>query len=333
LLKEGLAAALMLAASTMTSVPVEFGINGHPLVPGTYAEPLDRQIAQIRGLGLRTYRVNVNPDRPDTFDKLSDLVTLAGQQNIRILPVVVLAPKHFVDEDTAYARARSGIAPLVKRFGDRLTVWELGNEYDLYALKPGATGASPDDYDDQKYRVVRGLIRGMLDGVHEVNPTLRTIVETTQHTPSELDSGFLQRLIQDRVTGFDITGYHYYSKDGRVPVTADGTSTLAVLHDDFHRPIWITEFDESATRQRTVGPSADPTRQGEALTTAMTEISTAASKYDVVGADIYELLDEPALLEKPGEPAAEAQFGILNAQGEMTAASIAVQGFMATYRL
>ena len=86
---------------------VHFGVNGHPLNAGTYSTiSLEQQISLLKKLKLRTYRVNVNPSYPEKFDRLSDLVTLAQRQDIRILPVIVLPPKNYSDENAAYNDAK-----------------------------------------------------------------------------------------------------------------------------------------------------------------------------------------------------------------------------------
>jgi hypothetical protein len=61
------------------------------------------------------------------------------------------------------------------------------------------------------------------------------------------------------------------------------------------------------------------------------EIATDADRYDVIGADIYELLDQPELLKNPDVNPCQAQFGILDAQGRRTDASAAVQSFLRGY--
>ncbi len=316
-------------AQTPRDREVDFGVNGHSLAAGPYSDmPLDRQISLLQSLGLKTYRVNVNPTHPDKFARLAQLIAIAEHENIRILPVVVLPPKQYSDENTAYNQAKSAMAELAKQFDTRITVWELGNEYDLYSIKPGANGASPEDYNPEKYAVVRGLIRGMLAGLREASPSAKSIVETSQHTPTSLDSGFIERLIADGIT-YDITGYHYYSRDGRLPIV-DGKNSLQILHDRFHKPIWITEFDK-ASISREVGPSSDPKEQGMALLAGMSEIAANAKRYGVIGADIYELLNEPQLLHSPGVNPSQAQFGILESDGRSTDASRAVQKFLRTY--
>jgi hypothetical protein len=61
------------------------------------------------------------------------------------------------------------------------------------------------------------------------------------------------------------------------------------------------------------------------------ELASAAGRYHVVGADIYELLNEPQLVDTPGVAPSQARFGILRADGRATAASRQVQEFLETY--
>lgn len=309
---------------------VDFGVNGHPLNRGSYdSMSLEQQLSLVKALGLTTYRVNVNPAYPDKFARLSELVNLAQREGVRILPVIVILPKSYSAEDVAYQDAKAAVSRLVTQFDARITTWELGNEYDLYCVKKDADGSSPADYDTEKYAVVRGLLRGMLAALQQSSPSSRTIIQTSQHTGTSLDSGFLQRLLHDGIS-FDITGYHYYSKDGRIPSAKNGDSALRILHDKFHKPIWITEFDKSSSSP-TIGPSSDPEAQGRALQTALSEIAADGDKYDVIGADIYELLDQPELLDNPAVKPCQAQFGILGPRGGATDASRSVGKFMRSY--
>lgn len=306
---------------------VDFGVNGHPLVSGSYIDiPLKQQIMLLKSIGLKTYRVNINPTHKNKFQRMSQLISLARGESIRILPNVILPPKEYSDEGAAFDEANAATYQLVKETGDGISVWELGNEYDLYCLKKGTNGSVPADYNPARYAIVRGLLRGMLAGLREANPSAESIIETSQHNPASVDIGFLEKLLHDGVR-FDITGYHYYSRSGRVPTDSSGTDSLQVLHDLFHKPIWITEFDEAALSPE-LGPSSDPEVQGRALRTAMTEIIADADRFDVVGADIYELLNEPQLSGPSGVKPNQAQFGILSASGDATAASRAVKHFL-----
>lgn len=315
-----------------TNLPrkVELGVAGHALVPGAYTQlPLERQIALLHALGLRTYRINVNPSHTNKFARLSHLLDLAQRSGIRILPVVILPPQQYSDEASAYRAARQAVGTMARQFNGRISVWEIGNEYDLYCVKKRTDGSSPSDYDTKRFKVVRGLIQGMLAGLHEGSPASRSIVETTQRNRTVLDTGFLERLTNDGVA-FDIVGYHFYSNTGQVPMAANGANALQVLHVEFQKPIWITEFDKQASSPE-IGPNADPVGQAAALTTALDDITGQADRYDVIGADVYELLDQPEILSQPGVNPAQAQFGIFTAGGDYTAAATAVATFVRVY--
>jgi len=321
-----------LPAPAQTTLPgkVELGAAGHALVPGAYTKlSLERQITLLHALGLRTYRINVNPAHTNKFARLSHLLDLAQQSGIRILPVVILPPKQYSDEASAYRDAQRAVAVMARQFSGRISLWEIGNEYDLYCVKKRTDGSSTADYDSKRFKVVRGLIQGMLAGLHEGSPASRSIVETTQRDRTVLDTGFLKRLTNDGVA-FDIVGYHFYSNSGRVPLAANGANALQALHVEFRKPIWITEFDKQASSPD-IGPNADPAAQAVALTTALEEITAQADRYDVIGADVYELLDQPEILSQPGVKPAQAQFGIFAADGDYTAAATAVGTFVHTY--
>ena len=317
-----------LHADTQQARPdkVKFGVNGHPLVAGAYSEPLEDQISQLKSLGLRAYRVNVNPANmtPEKFERLSRLINLAQQQEIEILITIVIKAQDYSSESDAYDAAKSATNALSQQIGQHIGVWELGNEYDLYCVIKGASGRAPADYDTEKYLIVRGLIRGMLAGLRDGSPKALRVVQTSQNGKNP-DSGFLQRLIHDGIE-FDITGYHYYSHDGHIRVADNGESALQILRDNFHKPIWITEFDQAS--HDGVGPNADPTSQAQALERALQAIAQDARQYDVKQAYIYELLDQPELsASKP----VQAQFGILHADGGATDASAAVRRFLQSY--
>jgi hypothetical protein len=63
---------------------VRFGVNGHPLNSESYERmPLEQQLPRLKAIGLRTYRVNVNPEHTEKLDTLSELTTLAEREGIR----------------------------------------------------------------------------------------------------------------------------------------------------------------------------------------------------------------------------------------------------------
>ena len=304
---------------------VVFGVNGHPLVKNTYELSFENQIFLLKRIGFKTYRVNVSPANSSQSQQLAALAQIAERNNIQILPVIAIKPDRFSSEDEAYNTSKKLTFKLASQFVGHIPVWELGNELDRICINRETEGTSPSDYDTEKYNIIRGVIRGMLDGLHEASPSFQSMVDTSRIVPNYVNSGFLERLIQDGIN-FDITGYHFYSHDGHIPSAKDGTSALAALYN-LHKPIWISEFDQAGYNM-VQGPNSQPREQARILRVELDEISAKAAQYNIIGADIYELLDQP--LSSVSHPSM-SQMGILTSSGEATDASVEVQKFLQAY--
>ena len=312
-------------ANQAASARVIFGVNGHPLVKNTYEISFDSQISLLKGIGFKTYRVNVSPANPSQSQQLAALTQIAERNNIQILPVIAIKPDRFASEDEAYNVSKKLTFKLASQFVGHIPVWELGNELDRICINRETDGTSPSDYDTEKYNIIRGVLRGMLEGLHEASPSFQSMVDTSRIVPNYVNSGFLERLIQDGVN-FDITGYHFYSHDGHIPAAKDGRSALIPLYS-LHKPIWISEFDQAGYNM-VEGPNSRPREQARILRLELEEISAKAAQYNIIGADIYELLDQP--LSSVSHPSM-SQMGILTSNGESTDASIEVQKFLQAY--
>jgi Glycosyl hydrolase catalytic core len=162
--------------------------------------------------------------------------------------------------------------------------------------------------------MIRGLLRGMLDGIHDGNPSSEGAIDIT----SGCGYGFLEALWADGVQ-FDITGDHWYGGDITNAGCANGGNVLAKLHA-FGRPIWITEFGSGAAASS--DDTAGKTAEAGYDTSLMIQWSSLATQYDIEAGFIYELLDDPATSD---------YYGICAADGTPEAPYTAVQSFLSTY--
>ena len=158
----------------MTDSDVVWGVNGHPLTQApylsmTYAE----QMQEMQSMGLTSYRVDIYDDNPSTMSALSSLITTAQQYDITILPILILNPASYANATDAYNAGYALAEAYAKEFPGM--TWELGNEFDDYAILPGTTGESASDYDSAKMAVVAGLLEGMLNGIHQADPPRRAL--------------------------------------------------------------------------------------------------------------------------------------------------------------
>lgn len=292
-------------ASLTSTTNFTWGINAHPQRASqlTPAQQLDL----AKEMGLTSMRVDVYDASQSTISFLSSFVTEGNSRGISILPVIVPSASAATSESAARAwglQVGSALATALPGLN-----WEAGNELDEYVRIPGTTGQSVTDYDDTRYAQARGAITGLYDGIKSADPNAQVAVGITG-----LHFAFLQRLAGDGIK-WDITSEHYYGwPDQNMASWADGLfGALA----QFGKPILMTEFNQQQ------GSYLTPDQEAATVVSMMNAMQAVASKYNVVGAYLYELLDEPQL------SGAEAHFGMAGATGVLNPAGLAVQQYLA----
>ncbi|MER9016511.1 DUF4214 domain-containing protein [Mesorhizobium sp. M0898] len=279
--------ACLLALTAPASADVLWGVNGHPVIsyPGI---PIERQLDFIKDLGLKSYRVNVTGE--DDADILGHLVDAGKARGIEILPVITPAAIDLEKDspDELYGKTRKLAVTLGTRFKNDIRVWELGNEMENYAiLKPcenrddgskysckwGPAGGTGElDYYGPRWVKVSAALKGLSDGMTEVDPGIRKAMGTAGwgHT------GAFARMKRDGIA-WDISVWHMYGEDPE----------WAFLEiSGYGKPIWVTEFNNPYGSQRSERQQAD------GIKNAMTRLLELNEKYDVEAAHIYELFDE-----------------------------------------
>lgn len=296
-----IAAACLLATAAPASADFLWGVNGHPInsYPGV---PIDKQLDFLKDLGLKSYRVNVTGE--DNADMLASLVDAGKARGIEILPV--LTPQGIdLDKDSPedlYGKTRKLAVALGTRFKDDIRVWELGNELENYAIiKPcekrddgtqypcgwgPAGGVGALDYYGPRWVKVSAVLKGLSDGMIEVDPGIRKALGTAGwgHV------GAFARMKQDGIA-WDISVWHMYGED---PEWAFREMS------GYGKPIWVTEFNNPNGSERS------ERLQAEGIKQAMTQLRALSEKYKVEAAHIYELFDETYWA-----PSFEAKMGLV----------------------
>ena len=283
-----------------------WGINGHPNLPWGYQDvSIVEQLALVHQLGLSSYRVDVYNAEPATVAALSQMAALAKPLGISILPVIVPTASAFATAGDAYRWGHDTAAVLAAALPS--LTWEIGNELDAYAIKPGATGAQPSDFDDGRFDIASSVIRGMSDGIR-TDPAASRIVDITG-----LHFGFLQRLSASGVA-WDITGEHYYVGSAATDIGGELGGVFSQLAT-FGKPLALTEYNQQQ------GSLLSQQSEATTLTGIIKAVSAEAAQFRIQSAYVYELLDQPGLA------GGEADYGLATGAGALKPAGQAVQSY------
>lgn len=299
--------------SSGPSTALTWGVNGHPF--WAYSGVTEsNQMSLVSMTGLRSYRIGMW----DTWDAgaLADakrFFDMESTKNVKIVPLLNLHPEIYASNTATYDAGFAYGQTFSSTYPGRL--WECGNEYDNECIENGASGALPTDYDDTLYARMSAAIRGMIDGVRAGDPTARVGVGNAgwHHY------GFQRRLWAEGVR-WDVSIAHWYSDQGSITsVGGGGVNHLAILRDEFGKPIYVTEVNAR--------PLSMASRQAEAtwLVNLMAEWNAFASTYDLRVAHIYELLDEPELAAN--DPP-EAIYGLYTETGVIKTMGTDVKAFL-----
>jgi hypothetical protein len=305
---------LFAAVTAPAAEPFHWGMNGHPLNQAAYMDvSLEAQFDLLAELGAGWYRCDVDAPvfqaDPARFDAL---VRTAEKRKVKLLPILLPSPNCQSEEATPkqiHDTARAFAKDIVSRYKGRITHWELGNEYDTYALirKGEVTqsgkrwtwdgdpdGNSPDDFDPGRCARVKAEIMGLYEGVKAADPAALTIVNTA----GWLHYGFIDRLVRENPTvPFDILSWHWYSEMGDMTAVQGRLNLVERLHR-YGKPLWITEVNR---RDGSKGA-----KEAEASAYMSGEIARLAANPGIDGLFIYELLDEPYF-----GPDGESDYGLV----------------------
>ncbi len=281
---------------------VLWGVDGHPEWGGSYSNLTPQQQADaVKAMGLGIYQGDINSSSTAQTQALLNATQADGLQ---FLANIGASPNSFTSAQQAYNESYQEGAAEGQQFGSQIKLWQLGNEMDGFAESSPAN-----------FQIAQSEIQGLTDGLKSTDPTAQTIVNSTDQ-PTGIQ--FLQQLQADGVN-WDITGFHSYTQNGDVADSGDGTTLAADAA--LGKPIYVTEFNGWSSSDGSTGPSALPGND-QLITNSMNSIKSVAQQYDIIGANMYELLNQPEI------SGSEGQFGVLNADGSPTVTSNAVTAYM-----
>jgi hypothetical protein len=292
-LKLGLLIAVVMlsltAAAQKSTRNFVWGINGHPLTQQAYSNNLTDQIQSLNDLKVNSYRFDVLLDPQGYAKKEGQFIELLSRlknNNIATLLVLMQSGLKGLDPEETYQTSYNQGKNFANKYGESISVVEISNEADNKILLPGnLTGLKAADYDMVKAQKVIAGIKGFIDGLKSVNPSIKVSISV-----SYLHFYYLQ-LLQDNDVNYDIIGCHWYSNMGDITnARAPVGNVLLRVSQQFKKPIWITEFNYGKGSLRVTYQ-----KQKEYLYNTILQIM---SQGIITGFFIYELYDQPELRQR-----------------------------------
>lgn len=222
-----------------------YGVNVHyntALSPGVVA-------AAMGGLGASVLRVNTGGGA-DTIGQAAAIAQAVHAAGLTTMPVIDAGLRdsagqlQYSTESAAYSASRSigaNVATAMAQYG--VTMYECGNELtrDGYIILPGEindAGTKTIDFDNTNWPLMRGIMRGQIDGVKSVQPSALCGINFCRSDVGASDA--LWDGMQPDGTGghptvrWDLTTWHNYEGDGDIfHIGTDGAGP------SFNLPIYV----------------------------------------------------------------------------------------------
>ncbi|MFM0138399.1 glycosyl hydrolase [Caballeronia grimmiae] len=277
-----------------------YGINGHMAWGnGIYQTmPAAAQLAILQDLGVTNYRCDI-ADGGMATTLANALKGPFANSGVSILPVFNPLSAHWdphSSEADAYALGYDLAVRCTRPLKGLVKYIECGNELDV-DLKIAGDGSSTADWDPACWPSFRGALRGMIDGVRAIDPSIQCGVNVgipmAYRALQMLWNGISPDGTTQGVSGagslrWDFTSYHWYKSSGDIQCGGRNNAcvdVLQVLKESFNVPIWLTEWGWSG---------ANDTPQSAAAYTgkALKQYRSIKDKYNIQSIMMYAVMDK-----------------------------------------
>ncbi|WP_244851450.1 glycosyl hydrolase [Caballeronia sp. SL2Y3] len=289
------------ATNAVANNSLFYGINGHMAWgSGSIYNTMSAasQLAILKDLGVTNYRADVCTAAMAQI--LANALNGPFKDNgVSILPV--LNPPSIgwnvsLSESAAYTLGYNLATSVTKVLKGLVKYIECGNELDVNARSNG-NGNLTSNWDPKAWGSFRGVIRGMVDGVRAIDPTIKVGVGVgiplAFRALQMLWNGITPDGSANGVSGaatirWDFTCYHWYESSGDVVcgwINNQCFDVLQSLKDAFGVPIWLTEWGWH-------GQTDTPDQQVAYVNKALAEYKSVKDKYNLQSVMMYAVIDD-----------------------------------------
>lgn len=267
---------------------IPMGVNGHEGRELTYpAAEMEARIKLLADNNLKSYRTDVGTGYLNNTSEMNRLINLCVKYGVKLRPMI-----YPTTEASAYNYA--------KAYGDRVKVWEIGNEVNLKG-KAAAPGLI-----DQMVATYKGMKRASDELGLNLKFTINVTACNSDYAGSSCagdktgDTWFLE-MARSRGFLFDYVSFHYYAYLGEKGYWYDlYLGQLAGFARKYGNKVFLNEMNAAEIYQ---GKTGNEQVCADSLRQYLTELN-AKYKDVIQEINVYELLDEPNM------EGVEAHFGI-----------------------
>ena len=271
-----------------------FGINGHY----DYTYSPTQLVSILKSMGVTNYRVGCTAGA----SQLNAVVKLAQAFQGSGIQLLVLIQQGLYDsngalfngESASYNSAYSAgstIANALKPYG--VTMYECGNELTrdgAIIIDSTNAGTKAMDFNNSNWPVLRGALRGMIDGVHSVQSNAKCGVNFCVNDVGAADA-LWEGMAPDGSSGYpkvrwDITTWHNYEVYGNIfnlgtDGAGPGFNLPAYCKARYGVPFIITEWN--------TGPEQTESYRSNYITTQLTQFYASRKQHNIQSVMYYVL--------------------------------------------
>lgn len=266
---------------------IPMGVNGHEGRSSYPAAQMEDRIAMLAKANLKSYRTDVGTGYLDNTSEMNRLIGLCQKYGVTLRPMI-----YPTTEANAYKYA--------KAYGDRVKVWEIGNEVNLKG-KDAAPALI-----DQMVATYKGMKRAS----DELGLGLKFTINVTACNSANANGtcygdkgGDIWFLEMARARGFlfDYVSFHYYAYMGEKGYWYDMYfGQIVAICQKYGAKVFFNEMNAGEVYK------SGTTGNEQTTADSFRQFLNEAQKYKdyISEINVYELFDEPAM---EGQ---EAHFGI-----------------------
>ncbi|WP_232519291.1 glycoside hydrolase 5 family protein [Caballeronia insecticola] len=255
--------------------------------------------------------------------KLANIAQTMLASGVTIYPVI-LQTLNFPDEAAAYQASYTLAQQIVSVH--KYAWYEVTNELAAQCLVGWVDGVRSSDFDNQRFQIARGVIRGMIAGIKSIDPAGKIVIGGNTWMHFGFDVMLANGTQPDGTSGhpvvtWDVTAWHWYSEQGDIRHACGGTGCYDVIGTlkSFGKPIWLNEVG-----MRPAFPGTPDEAAAFLANNMLGALLAIAPQYDIESLQVYQLYDDP--------PSGEGPYGIMLNDGVTPKPAFgAVKNFIATH--